>query len=78
MFIIFKRFFMSVEAKLTQILSNQATIIGNQATILTAIQSGDETAIAAALTQIEGQVTAIQATIGTDTDGATATPAPHA
>ena len=70
---------MSVEGKLNQVLTNQATILSNQATTLTAIQAitpGGSQAITDALAQIETQVSSIQATIGTDTDGATPAPSP--
>ena len=60
---------MSVEAKLDQILTNQATIITNQATILTHVDAsggGDGADIKDALATLEGQITTIQSTIGTE------------
>jgi hypothetical protein len=66
------RLLMTLEDQVNQILANQATIITNQGAILTAIKEitpGDSTAITAALTQIETQVTAIQGQFS-------ATPAP--
>jgi hypothetical protein len=52
----------SLEDQVLLVLANQATIISNQAAILTAIQGitpGDSSGITAALAQIETQVTAI-------------------
>lgn len=60
---------MSLEIQVQAILANQATILSNQAATLTAIQgiTGVDTAgITMVLTQIEGQVAAIQAQV-TDT-----------
>jgi hypothetical protein len=65
----------SLEDQVLLVLANQATIITNQAAILTAIQGitpGDSAGITAALAQIETQVSAINSQFT-----ATPTPAPE-
>jgi hypothetical protein len=69
---------MSVEAKLNQVLANQATLATSVASVLTAVQGipgANTTAITAALAQIEMQVAAIQTTIGSDSSGSGASSA---